>query len=74
VTPLPPGVRLDPKRGLHGANYVLITCPICGEEHRHALSWFRGRQRMGCVPMCCSLACGAELRRRNGRRTKEVSA
>ena len=61
---LPPGVRLDPRRGLHGGQYVILTCVICGREVRHPLSWYRARLKRGGEPKTCSQACAAELRRR----------
>ena len=27
---LPPGARLDPHRGLHGGQYVFLTCEVAG--------------------------------------------
>jgi hypothetical protein len=38
---LPPGARLDPRRGQHGGQYVILTCAICGREVRHPLPWYR---------------------------------
>jgi len=64
---LPPGARLDPRLGLHGGQYVTLTCVICGREVRHSLPWYRARLRRGVAPRTCSQACGAVLRRRQGR-------
>ena len=61
---LPPEARLDPRLGLYGGRYVIITCVICGREARHPLSWYRSRLMRGKEPKACSQACGAELRRR----------
>lgn len=61
---LPPEARLDPRRGLHGGQYVIITCAICGREVRHPLPWYRARLKRGVPPRTCSQACGAVLRRR----------
>ena len=60
---LPPEARLDPRLGLHGGRYVILTCVICGREVRHPLSWYRARLLRGKEPKACSLVCGAELRR-----------
>ena len=64
---LPPGARLDPRLGLHGGQYVILTCAICGREARHPLPWYRARLKRGGEPKTCSLKCGAEFRRRQGR-------
>jgi len=64
---LPPWVRLDPRLGLHGGQYVILTCVICGREVRHPLPWYRAMLRRGVAPKTCSQACGAVLRRRQGR-------
>jgi len=61
---LPPGVRLDPRLGLHGGQYVILTCAICGREVRHPLPWYRDRLSRGVAPRTCSQACGTVLRRR----------
>jgi RNase P subunit RPR2 len=61
---LPPGVRLDPRLGALGGQYVILTCVICGREVRHSLSWYRARLSRGVAPRTCSQACGAVLRRR----------
>jgi len=61
---LPPGARLDPRLGLHGGQYVIITCAICGREFRLLLSQVRHQMRRDIVQQTCSLACAAELRRR----------
>ena len=61
---LPPGARLDPRPGLHGGQYVILTCAICGREVRHPLSWYRARLKRGGEPKTCSRACGGEYRRR----------
>ena len=61
---LPPGVRLDPRLGLHGGQYVILTCVICGREVRHPLPWYRAMLRRGVAPRTCSQACGGEYRRR----------
>jgi len=63
---LPPGVRLDPRLGLHGGQYVILTCVICGREVRHPLPWYRDRLKRGVPPKTCSQACGGEYRRRKG--------
>ena len=61
---LPPGARLDPRLGLHGGQYVILTCVICGREVRCPLSWYRARLARGVPPKTCSQACGGEYRRR----------
>ena len=61
---LPPGVRLDSRRGRYGGRYVILTCAICGREVRHPLSWYRARLERGAPPKACSQACGREYRRR----------
>lgn len=61
---LPPEARLDPRRGLHGGQYVILTCVICGREVRCPLPWYRARLKRGVPPKSCSWACGAVLRRR----------
>jgi len=61
---LPPGARLDPRRGLHGGQYVILTCVICGREGRYPLPWYRARLKRGVPPKTCSHACGEEYRRR----------
>ena len=61
---LPPGARLDPRLGLHGGQYVILTCVICGREFRLPLSRVRYQIRCDIVQRTCSLACAAELRRR----------
>ena len=61
---LPPGVRLDPRRGKMGGQYVFVTCPVCGRKRRYVLSWWRSQARCGNAPRTCSQACGAVLRRR----------
>ncbi len=61
---LPPEARLDPRRGLHGGQYVILTCAICGREVRYPLPWYRARLKRGVAPKTCSRACGAVLRRR----------
>lgn len=63
---LPPGVRLDPRRGLHGGQYVILTCVICGREVRYPLPWYRARLKRGVPPKTCSTKCGGEYRRRKG--------
>ena len=65
---LPPGARLDPRLGLHGGQYVIITCAICGREFRLLLSRVRHQMRCDIVQRACPCACAAELRRR--RRTE----
>ena len=59
---LPPEARLDPRRGLHGGQYVILTCVICGREVRYPLSWYRARLKRGVAPKTCSRACGGEYR------------
>jgi RNase P subunit RPR2 len=61
---LPPGVRLDPRPGKLGAQYVLLTCAACGREFRLPLSQVRLQMRHSILPQTCSRACAAELRRR----------
>ena len=61
---LPPGARLDPRLGLHGGQYVILTCVICGREFRLLLSRVRHRMRHDIVQQTCSRACAEELRRR----------
>ena len=61
---LPPGARPDPRLGLHGGQYVIITCAIFGREFRLPLSRVRHRMRHDIVQQTCSRACAAELRRR----------
>ena len=61
---LPPEVRLDPRLGPHGGQYVILTCVICGREVRCPLPWYRGRLKRGVPPKTCSRACGGEYRRR----------
>ena len=59
---LPPEARLDPRRGLHGGQYVILTCAICGREVRCPLPWYRARLKRGVPPKTCSQACGREYR------------
>ena len=59
---LPPGVRLDPRRGLHGGQYVTLTCEICGREVRLNLPRYRFQLKRGVAPKTCSRACGAGSR------------
>ena len=61
---LPPEARLDPRRGLHGGQYVILTCVICGREVRLNLPRYRFQLKRGVAPKSCSRACGAVLRRR----------
>ncbi len=61
---LPPGARPDPRLGLHGGQYVILTCAICGREVRYPLSWYRAQLKRGGEPRTCSRACGGEYRRR----------
>jgi hypothetical protein len=61
---LPPGVRLDPRRGPHGGQYVILTCVICGREVRLNLPKYRCQLKRGVAPKTCSRACGGEYRRR----------
>ena len=61
---LPPGARLDPRRGQRGGQYVILTCVICEREVRCPLPWYRARLKRGGEPKTCSLACGGEYRRR----------
>jgi hypothetical protein len=61
---LPPGARLDPRPGKLGAQYVFLTCEVCGREFRLPLSQVRHQMRCDIVQRTCSYACAAELRRR----------
>ena len=61
---LPPEARLDPRRGLHGGQYGILTCVVCGREVRYPLPWYRARLKRGGEPKTCSRACGGEYRRR----------
>jgi RNase P subunit RPR2 len=61
---LPPGARPDPRLGLHGGQYVIITCAICGREVRLNLPRYRFQLKRGVAPKTCSRACGGEYRRR----------
>ena len=61
---LPPGARLDPRRGQRGGQYVILTCVICGREVRLNLPRYRFQLKRGVAPKTCSRACGAVLRRR----------
>ena len=61
---LPPGARLDPRLGKLGAQYVFLTCEVCGREFRLLLSQVRHQMRRDIVQQTCSRACAAELRRR----------
>jgi len=61
---LPPGARLDPRPGKLGAQYVFLTCEVCGREFRLPLSQVRHQMRRDIVQQTCSCACAAELRRR----------
>ena len=61
---LPPGARLDPRPGKLGAQYVFLTCEVCGREFRLPLSQVRHQMRCDIVQRTCSCACAAELRRR----------
>ena len=61
---LPPGARLDPRPGKLGAQYVFLTCEVCGREFRLPLSQVRHQMRRDIVQRACSCACAAELRRR----------
>ena len=61
---LPPEARLDPRRGLYGGRYVIVTCVICGREVRLNLPRYRYRLARGKEPKTCSRACGGVLRRR----------
>ena len=38
---LPPGGRLDPRRGQLGGQYVSLTCSSCGREALLPLPWDR---------------------------------
>jgi RNase P subunit RPR2 len=60
---LPQGVRLDPRRGPYGGQYVIVTCPVCGEERRYRASTYLSRQEYGREPKSCSRACGQMWRR-----------
>jgi hypothetical protein len=61
---LPPEARLDPRLGKLGAQYVFLTCEVCGREFRLLLSQVRHQMRRDIVQQTCSRACAAELRRR----------
>ena len=61
---LPPGARPDPRLGLHGGQYVFLTCEACGREFRLLLSRVRHQMRCDIVQRTCSRACAEELRRR----------
>ena len=61
---LPPGVRIDPKRGVHGGKYLLIVCPIYGKVFRESAGNFLPKYRRGIRKACCSSECGGILRRR----------
>jgi len=61
---LPPGARLDPRPGKLGAQYVFLTCEVCGREFRLPLWEVRYQMRRDIVQRTCSCACTAELRRR----------
>jgi len=61
---LPPGVRLDPRPGRLGAQYVLLTCAACGREFRLPLSQVRHQMRHSILQQTCSYACRTEYRRR----------
>jgi len=43
---LPPGARLDPRLGLHGGQYVILTCAICGREVRNTNEGGRRPRRL----------------------------
>lgn len=60
---LPPGVRLDPRRGPYGAQYVLVECPVCGEERRYLASRYLSRLKHRKEPISCSRTCGQMWRR-----------
>lgn len=61
---LPPGVRFDPRRGIRGGYFVFVTCPICGREHRQALSRLRYKTKIGRPQWCCSEECAGVMRRK----------
>lgn len=61
---LPPGVRLDPRRGRGGGQYVILTCPVCGREIRCLLSRYLAMKRQGRVLRACSLTCSSIMRRK----------
>jgi len=60
---LPQGVRLDPRRGKMGGQYVFVACPVCGRKRRYVLSWYRSQLRRGNAPRTCSRECAGALRR-----------
>ena len=61
---LPPGVRLDPRRGRCGGQYVLVACPVCGREVRCLLSRYLSMKRQGRVLRACSSTCSGIMRRK----------
>ncbi len=61
---LPPEVRLDPRLGPQGGQYVILTCVICGREVRLTLPKYRSQLKRGVAPKTCSRACGGVYRRR----------
>ena len=61
---LPPEVRLDPRLGKLGGQYVILTCVICGREVRLPLPRYRARLKRGVPPKTCSRACAGAYRRR----------
>jgi len=60
---LPQGVRLDPRRGPYGAQYVIVECPVCGAERRYLASRYLSRLKHGKEPISCSRTCGQMWRR-----------
>ena len=62
---LPPGVRLDPRRGRCGGQYVLVACPVCGREARYLLSRYLAQMRHGRPPRTCSIECSGIMRRQS---------
>jgi len=61
---LPPWVRLDPRRGRGGGQYVRVTCPVCGREVRCLLSRYLSMKRQGRVLRACSSTCSGIMRRK----------
>ena len=61
---LPQGVRLDPRRGKMGGQYVFVACPVCGRKRRYVLSWYRSQLRRGNAPRTCSRECAGIMRQK----------
>ena len=61
---LPQGVRLDPRRGKMGGQYVFVACPVCGRKRRYVLSWYRSQLRWGNAPRTCSRECAGIMRQK----------